>query len=201
MEFFSLVLREMLRCLYIKFVFVTEIEWSDWSECSVTCGTGRQSRYSRCVDDGSRLELCMEAGGERTETRTCNREVCTTSTSTTTEVAGGVHTSQSLPDMFFPPLTNNTSPQTVAERRQPGQHKHRKFHHKNSGYKNVGTNSSLVNVSEWGVGKFRELAVSGEGEYPVTAISKLKFEFRFMNTTEMMCYTLTFWRRTFCFKF
>ncbi|KAJ9584557.1 hypothetical protein L9F63_021096, partial [Diploptera punctata] len=53
-----------------------EVEWSEWSECSSTCGTGSQSRYSRCVDDGSRLELCMEAGGERTETRTCSREPC-----------------------------------------------------------------------------------------------------------------------------
>jgi hypothetical protein len=155
---------------------VTEVEWSDWSECSVMCGTGSQSRYSRCVDDGSRLELCMEAGGERTETRTCNREACTistsTSTSTTTEVAGGTTTSQSLPDMFFPPLTNYTSPATIANRKQPGQHKHRKSHHKNSGYKSVGANSSLVNVSEWGLGKNRELALSGEGKYSVICISK-----------------------------
>lgn len=49
----------------------TEVEWSEWSECSTSCGPGTQTRYSRCVDDGSRLELCMEAGGERTETRSC----------------------------------------------------------------------------------------------------------------------------------
>ncbi|KAL0269176.1 UNVERIFIED_CONTAM: hypothetical protein PYX00_006988 [Menopon gallinae] len=48
-----------------------EVEWSEWSECSTSCGPGTQTRYSRCVDDGSRLELCMEAGGERTETRSC----------------------------------------------------------------------------------------------------------------------------------
>ncbi|XP_046998389.1 papilin [Schistocerca americana] len=45
-----------------------EVEWSEWSECSASCGTGSQSRFSRCVDDGKRLELCVEAGGERTET-------------------------------------------------------------------------------------------------------------------------------------
>lgn len=158
-------------CVHKVCVCVTEVEWSDWSECSVTCGTGKQSRYSRCVDDGSRLELCMEAGGERTETRTCNREACTTSTSTTTEAAVGATTSQSLPDMFFPPLTNHTSPATIADRRQPGQHKHRKFHHKNSGYKSVGANSSLVNESEWGLGKFSDLALSGEGEYLVKSLA------------------------------
>jgi hypothetical protein len=86
---------------------ITEVEWSDWSECSVTCGTGSQSRYSRCVDDGSRLELCMEAGGERTESRTCSREPCT------------------APDRFYPPVTNRSAP--VSE--QPGEHKHRKLHH------------------------------------------------------------------------
>ena len=173
MDFFSPVPSEVFRCCVQKVcVCFTEVEWSDWSECSVTCGTGKQSRYSRCVDDGSRLELCMEAGGERTETRTCNREACTTSTSTTTEVAGGATTSQLLPDIFFPPLTNHTSPATIADRRQPGQHKHRKFHHKNSGYKSVGANSSLVNVSEWGLGKTRELSPSVESEYSVTVISK-----------------------------
>ncbi|XP_047115729.1 protein kinase C-binding protein NELL2-like [Schistocerca piceifrons] len=49
-----------------------EVEWSEWSECSASCGTGSQSRFSRCVDDGKRLELCVEAGGERTETRACS---------------------------------------------------------------------------------------------------------------------------------
>ncbi|XP_049813969.1 papilin [Schistocerca nitens] len=38
-----------------------EVEWSEWSECSASCGTGSQSRFSRCVDDGKRLELCVEA--------------------------------------------------------------------------------------------------------------------------------------------
>ncbi|GFG36812.1 hypothetical protein Cfor_09701, partial [Coptotermes formosanus] len=113
-------------------------------ECSVTCGTGKQSRYSRCVDDGSRLELCMEAGGEHTETRACNREACTASTSTTsttTEVAGSGNTSQALPDMFFPPIMNHTSMPPLAERKHSDQHKHRKFHHKNMVYKSVAANS------------------------------------------------------------
>jgi hypothetical protein len=78
--------------------------------------------------------------------------------------------------MFYPPLTNHTLPPSIAERRQPAQHKHRKFHHKNSGYKGVamgvGANSSLVNASEWGVGKIRESALSGDGKFTVTDISK-----------------------------
>lgn len=147
---------------------VTEVEWSDWSACSVTCGTGTQSRYSRCVDDGSRLELCMEAGGERTETRTCNREACTTST--TTEGAGTTDTSQSLPNTFYLPLTTLSSPPPVADRKQPDQHKHRKFHHKNSAYKRVAANSTVANVSEWGLGKIHELVLSGEGEFLITTI-------------------------------
>lgn len=56
-----------------------EVEWSDWSDCSTTCGPGTQSRYSRCIDDGSQLELCMEAGGERTETRSCSIGRCESS--------------------------------------------------------------------------------------------------------------------------
>jgi hypothetical protein len=157
------------------FGYVTEVEWSDWSECSVTCGTGKQSRYSRCVDDGSRLELCMEAGGEHTETRACNREACTASTSTTsttTEVAGSGNTSQALPDMFFPPIMNHTSMPPLAERKHSDQHKHRKFHHKNMVYKSVAANSSLVNVSEWGVGKSHELVHSGEGEFCIKIVTK-----------------------------
>lgn len=35
-----------------------------------------QSRYSRCVSDGSQLELCLEAGSERVETRSCILNTC-----------------------------------------------------------------------------------------------------------------------------
>jgi hypothetical protein len=82
--------------------------------------------------------------------------------------------------MFYP-LTNHTSPPTIADKRQPVQHKHRKFHHKNSGYKGVGANSSLVNGSEWGLGKIREVALNGEGEFTFTAISKSIFKVCIMN--------------------
>nr|XP_014293066.1 protein kinase C-binding protein NELL1-like isoform X2 [Halyomorpha halys] len=42
-------------------------EWSDWSDCSVTCGLGTQHRNSLCAD-----ENCIE----RKETRPCNARPC-----------------------------------------------------------------------------------------------------------------------------
>lgn len=125
----------------------------------MTCGTGSQSRYSRCVDDGSRLELCVEAGGERTETRTCSREPCAT-ISTTTEVSGSTDTTQLLPDIFYPPLTNHSPSAPVTERKQPQEHKHRKFHHKSAA-----GNNSVLNVSDWGIGKIHEQVLSGKSEW------------------------------------
>jgi hypothetical protein len=144
--------------IYDECVCVTEMEWSDWGECSVTCGTGSQSRYSRCVDDGSRLELCVEAGGERTETRTCSREPCAT-ISTTTEVSESTDTTQSIPDIFYPALTGHSPSSTVADRKKPQEHKHRKSHHLNAA-----ANNSATNVLDWGLGKIHEQVLSSKGE-------------------------------------
>nr|CAD7426536.1 unnamed protein product [Timema monikensis] len=90
-----------------------EVEWSEWSECSASCGQGTQSRYSRCVDDGSRLELCMEAGEEKTESRACGKGACRThkkqiyktvaSNNTVMNVSEGRNTQQVL----FPTTTSH----------------------------------------------------------------------------------------------
>ncbi|XP_068085912.1 uncharacterized protein [Anabrus simplex] len=113
-----------------------EVEWSEWSACSASCGTGSQSRYSRCVDDGSRLELCMEAGGERTETRACSHGVC-------------------------PPSNYTSSAVNIshAGRKQP--HKHHKQPHK---YKNLNTtNSASVNGSGWSEGLVKQCSCLNGG--------------------------------------
>ncbi|XP_067012191.2 uncharacterized protein [Anabrus simplex] len=104
-----------------------EVEWSEWSSCSASCGTGSQSRYSRCVDDGSRLELCMEAGGERTETRACSHGTCPPNN----------HSSSDM---------NKTSHYTVKKMSR----KHHKQAHKNNINKNINLNTSaFTNTSEW----------------------------------------------------
>ena len=60
--------------------FITAVDclwsgFSDWSECSVTCGRGSQSRDRKILqaatEDG---EDCV---GEATETRECSQEECT----------------------------------------------------------------------------------------------------------------------------
>ncbi|KAL1461208.1 hypothetical protein WDU94_013127, partial [Cyamophila willieti] len=54
-----------------------EVEWSAWSKCSAQCGGGTQTRHSRCVDaDVHKLELCLQTGDERVETRKCNLQPC-----------------------------------------------------------------------------------------------------------------------------
>ncbi|KAI5748438.1 hypothetical protein M8J77_025518 [Diaphorina citri] len=56
-----------------------EVEWSHWGKCSATCGGGTQTRHSRCVDmDVKKLELCLQSGDERVESRTCNAQPCPT---------------------------------------------------------------------------------------------------------------------------
>lgn len=58
-------------------VHISEIEWSIWSKCSAPCGRGTQTRHSKCVDtDLLKLELCLQSGDERVESRACNPHLC-----------------------------------------------------------------------------------------------------------------------------
>lgn len=64
-----------MSCLYCALtyykLFVAENEWSDWSDCSVSCGLGTQQRNSICAEDS-----CIETK----ETRPCNAGPCTRKT-------------------------------------------------------------------------------------------------------------------------
>ena len=51
------------------------MEWSEWSPCGASCGSSTQSRWSRCADSGAMME-CIQAGGEKKVTRTCNSVPC-----------------------------------------------------------------------------------------------------------------------------
>ena len=46
--------------------FQAETQWSPWSECSVTCGTGSESRSRKCLGPE-----CGEGQG-----RSCNKDPC-----------------------------------------------------------------------------------------------------------------------------
>ena len=36
-----------------------EVEWSEWSPCSASCGAGSQSRWSRCLDGRGMMD-CIQ---------------------------------------------------------------------------------------------------------------------------------------------
>jgi len=52
-----------------------DLEWSEWSPCGASCRSSTQSRWSRCADSGAMME-CIQAGGEKKVTRTCNIVPC-----------------------------------------------------------------------------------------------------------------------------
>ena len=49
-------------------------EWSDWSQCSVTCGGGSQERFRTCVNLETRSNLICEGASQ--ETRKCHTNTC-----------------------------------------------------------------------------------------------------------------------------
>ena len=49
--------------------------WSDWSECSATCGGGTQSRYRTCTNPAPAYGGA-DCSGPASETRTCAENEC-----------------------------------------------------------------------------------------------------------------------------
>ena len=58
-----------LRLVVVHNSVGTWMEWSDWSNCSVTCGNGSRSRERYCQGPGD----CI---GEHNETDICNEIEC-----------------------------------------------------------------------------------------------------------------------------
>ena len=48
-------------------------EWSNWTECSRTCGGGRQSRVRECLSNGRTTLNCT---GSRVDVQACNTQCC-----------------------------------------------------------------------------------------------------------------------------
>lgn len=58
----------------------TGMEWTNWSECSVSCGVGIQTRHLKCVNLVKTDEPCPLSETEHTETRQCKVKMCKTRT-------------------------------------------------------------------------------------------------------------------------
>ena len=53
------------------------ISWSQWSDCSETCGLGEQSRNIVCIEKSEEgVQICPNVGGQQNETQACNLGVC-----------------------------------------------------------------------------------------------------------------------------
>lgn len=59
-------------------------EWSTWSSCSVTCGTGSQTRYKVCnltytaAESTSLNKTCQESGFQEIDSANCSLQNCST---------------------------------------------------------------------------------------------------------------------------
>ena len=53
-------------------------DWSDWTECSVSCGGGTKTKVRECLEEvgGSTLDPSACQGGHRNETEDCNANPC-----------------------------------------------------------------------------------------------------------------------------
>ena len=49
------------------------LEWSSWSECSLSCGGGNSTRMRQCIGPFNGGKPCV---GNVTENRLCNNQSC-----------------------------------------------------------------------------------------------------------------------------
>ncbi|XP_060579443.1 coadhesin-like [Ruditapes philippinarum] len=50
-------------------------DWSGWSECDVTCGNGKHTRFRTCTNPAPAYQG-LECEGEKTDVKTCQRQSC-----------------------------------------------------------------------------------------------------------------------------
>ena len=64
----------------------TYSNWTEWSNCSTTCGIGNQTRTRRCLASFCLNRLSVPCNEPLNQTRTCNDTTrCTTTTPTTSK--------------------------------------------------------------------------------------------------------------------
>ena len=51
-------------------------EWSTWSECTVTCGSGNSTRMRTCIEEQHGGVPCSELSGMDTDEQACNDNPC-----------------------------------------------------------------------------------------------------------------------------
>lgn len=66
----------LIHLFIFLFVYPTEVEWSGWSECSVSCGTGIQTRHLQCVNPIGKTRPCPILETDHVEQRPCKVEWC-----------------------------------------------------------------------------------------------------------------------------
>ena len=62
-------------CVIFSAIDGNYTKWSEWSECSVTCGRGSQTRTRNCTEPQYGGKNCSELG-QASETQECNTDAC-----------------------------------------------------------------------------------------------------------------------------